>query len=133
MSLPLNQPWFLAIALGCTLQLACSPHVMDVRIYGSKLYSCPAERVLVTKLKERPSEYLIAHRQPENPRPEIAADPERLAVWRATRNDDARSWDHNDAFEISACGTTAVVFCLFARGLYCNDAETALLWQNRSP
>jgi hypothetical protein len=65
---------------------------------ASAAMSCPKERVQVALKLERP--------QPQPP-PDVAADPDRLAIWRQQQPDPSNS----QVFSASGCGQTGVVFC----------------------
>lgn len=69
--------------------------------------SCPANRLSVKQVKV-PLADLVEPRQPPA---EIAADAERLAVWKQTNDQELARYDRLTAVDISGCGSHAHYFC----------------------
>jgi hypothetical protein len=69
--------------------------------------SCPANRMNVKHVKV-PLADLVEPRQPPA---EIAADAERLAVWKQTNDEELARYDRLTAVDISGCGSHADYFC----------------------
>jgi TPR repeat protein len=75
----------LTLSLGVTaLAIGCTSYETAARTQFAQSSSCPVEKVTVTS---RPGDPV----PPQNPPPEIAADPGKLAIWR--RDDDQRRQD----------------------------------------
>jgi hypothetical protein len=106
-------PWAFAGTLGilgCTASAAST-----ATLHASERWSCPAERL------ELQPQGVVA--EPEDPAPpDIAADPERYALWRKSV-DDARQ--EKRLFRVSGCGQTDLLECAYgnhgrSRGWACH-------------
>jgi hypothetical protein len=100
---------------------ACTSVEGNAKNYFAWRYSCPDDRVTFT---ERPD--LRRHDAPPapthaTPPPEVAADPQRLAMFRETERKEnevraATAEDTRYIIEVSGCGVTELSVCQIACG-----------------
>jgi len=96
----------LAVVIAAGIDVAsCVPAAREVTSTFVASASCPADRVTVTQLDTRPE---TGTPGPEPP-PEIAADPERAAIYRQTH---PGKWvDAHRTFAAEGCGQREVYVC----------------------
>ena len=89
--------------------VACKSVTEGARERFSKDHSCPLDRVEVRPREDvRPSD-LLARPQPS---PEVARDPERLAVWQAAEAQSRAYEDRADKIvEVRGCGQQTLLAC----------------------
>jgi hypothetical protein len=77
--------------------------------------SCPASRITVTERTDV-APHLLLHHEPVPP-PEVAADRERMVMWRSnwTRAEE-REDDNYSVYDVAGCGTTETVLCTTTQG-----------------
>jgi hypothetical protein len=99
------------------LLVACAPDLASVaRSTFERAQSCPVSRVEVIA---RPDlswvQVLDADATPATPSAEVAADPERLAIWRREQDElrarRARSYAEDRVYEVRGCGHHALYGC----------------------
>jgi hypothetical protein len=102
---------FSALAL-----VACGQLHKGARQYFVDKYSCPADRVTLTQIRDtKPSEIFAADWRAATPPDEVAADPGRLAQWQAHEDERRKSWESwinaSALFSVSGCGHRLVLAC----------------------
>jgi hypothetical protein len=95
----------------CLLAASCAVSASAVRERFALDHSCPEERVSAHERSDvKPSDILLAH--DEQPPPEVAADPQRLAMWRDRNRAQAERWDDDHGvYEVQGCGAAGVYAC----------------------
>ncbi len=105
------------VTLAATLMLAgCASLADGARDHFVKALSCPADRVTVKARPDLGYGDLLPAPPAAAPPAEVAADPERLALWkeqqaRAKADRRANADARYDVFEVSGCGRTARLGC----------------------
>src|SRR5579859_537524 len=79
-------------------------------------WTCPADRVEVATMRGRPF-------SPPPPPAEVAADPGRLAAWRAKLDDAARAQQNRTYYVATGCGRTTTYYCTSDDGTSCSGVE----------
>lgn len=95
--------------VGVIAASGCKKITQGAKEHFSKDFTCPIERVEVRPRKDlRPSDF----EKPARPSKEIAADPDRLAMWQAEQ-DKSREWmnKHDEIIEARGCGHEALYAC----------------------
>jgi len=87
--------------------------------YG-RAHACPAERLHVRSSNLPLSDLLETGKPPAD----IAADPERKAVWERSRQEDIAGFDRFTAFDVAGGGSHAVYFCWYGHEIH-RDHECA--------
>src|SRR4051794_13412217 len=75
----------------------------------TELFTCPEDRITVTPRKDLAAVDLVI--RPAAPPPEIAADAERLALWKEKAAHDAADYEHDTVVEARGCGHEVVYIC----------------------
>lgn len=95
--------------VGIIAASGCKKVTQGAKEHFSRDFTCPLERVEVRPRKDlRPSDF-EAHAKPSK---EIAADPDRLAMWQAEQNKN-REWmdKHDEILEARGCDHEALYAC----------------------
>lgn len=87
----------LSIMPGVILYKSCTALPNETREEFSQKYSCPSDSIA---RKDRPDVHAEQFETPATPPADIAADPARLAVWRANQ---PKPWGV-EFFELTGCG-----------------------------
>jgi len=78
--------------------------------------TCPADRITVTARPDVPPHTILAHGGGDPP-PEIASDPERMALWAHQHGDDLGAIDSAwRTFAVSGCNTQSLYVCQHPSG-----------------
>lgn len=100
---------FVFTLLGAIAGSGCKKVTQGAKEHFAKDFTCPIDRVEVRPRKDlRPSDF------EKRPRPskEIAADPERLALWQAEQKKSLEWMDnHDEIIEANGCGHEALYAC----------------------
>lgn len=106
----------LLVFFGALSLAACGQLPEGARQYFIQKYSCPADRVTLTEIRDaKPSEVFAADWREATPPEEVAADPGRLKQWRTEEDERRKSWESwinsSRLFEVSGCGHRLVLAC----------------------
>lgn len=109
----MNGP-LIGAALAAFAVMGCSMPLPDgAQSVFSRTYTCPEDRITVT-----PRPDLIPHTLLKGgevvappPPPPVAADPERMRLWRTLHPPTTSIDDIGDAYEVSGCGERRVYVC----------------------
>jgi hypothetical protein len=104
------------VFFGALSLVACGRLPEGARQYFIDKYSCPADRVTLTEIRDvKPSEVFAADWREATPPEEVTADPGRLEQWRAREDERRKSWESwinsSRLFEVSGCGHRLVLAC----------------------
>ncbi len=96
--------------------LGCNKTEYARRAFGVK-FSCPESSVEIEPRKDVSWSEIVLGRFPaQKPSPEVAADPARLAKWKADQAEETRplreSLDSAEVFEGKGCGHDALIGCI---------------------
>jgi hypothetical protein len=96
--------------------VACGQLSNGARQYFVDKYSCPADRVTLTEIRNaKPSEVFAADWREATAPEEVVGDPGRVAQWRATEDARRKSWESwinsSRLFKLSRCGHQLVLAC----------------------
>ena len=103
--------WVLAAAL-LAIGSGCGVRASEVREVFAEDNNCPEDRVEVKKRSDLSAWSVSTGGLVKKPPPDVAADPERLAMWQKKRkqlqkNSERNSW----VFEARGCGQEAILVC----------------------
>jgi hypothetical protein len=93
---------------GCVMSMA-----QGARTIFSQKNTCPSDRITVRQRADVPPHTLLAPQasQPQPP-PDVASDPERLALWNKMHRDREASIDDvGTTYEVSGCGQSVMYVC----------------------
>lgn len=99
----------LAGSAGCAASMA-----EGARKIFSEKNVCPPERITVQRRDDIPPHVLLAPGQSQQPAPppEVAGDPERLALWQKLHGEQAAALDQaGTTYQVSGCGKSAMWVC----------------------
>jgi hypothetical protein len=110
-------PW--SVAIGCAIGLGALAPACELstskgaQAVFSQQKTCPLERVKVRPRPDVPPHTLLEAPASQQPiPPEVAADPERLAMWNKThQSTDANIDQVATTYEVDGCGDTAMYVC----------------------
>lgn len=95
----------------CFVSSGCATYSGRARHRFSWDNTCPEERVTATERTDLVPHELL-HQQEPDPSPDIASDPERLALWHQRWGQAFAYEDQTySVFEVTGCGRTQVFMC----------------------
>ncbi len=87
-------------------QLACSANFFAVDQFATE-QSCPENRLAVQEIRVQPADIF----ETGQPSPDVAADPQRVAVWRQSIQRNLDRYDQLALVDITGCGTHRAYLC----------------------
>jgi len=102
---------------GCGL----SRHLLSsaVRNTFERQHSCPAERLTLKAIPVNGHALVVVPQAP----PDIAADPGRLAIWRAAAHEDIAEYTNLTAVRVTGCGFDERYLCWEERNTFGDEVE----------
>jgi len=106
----------LLVFFGALSLVACGRLSEGARQHFIDKYSCPADRVTLTELRDaKPSEVFAADWRDATAPEEVAGDPGRMALWRAQEAARRKGWEawinSSRLFALNGCGHRLVLAC----------------------
>ena len=106
-----------ASQLGCGIGRSLLSDI--ARSKFSRRYSCPEDRLTMRRLVVNREALLVAPAPP----PDVAADPGRLAIWRANAIDDVKDYWDMTAVRVQGCDIDRTYLCWSERAPYADEID----------
>jgi hypothetical protein len=104
-----DRTWMRNVLLVIALAAAgCSVSLDDVQQEFAQEFTCPKDKIQVRERKELKPSMLEPKKEPPA---EIAADPDRRAMWQTERDEHLRYLDGGQVFEVRGCGHQTLYSC----------------------